>query len=222
MSTGVMSTLASRAASVKFGNQVSARYNLLLGSGSSTRKQILLENGFNFRVVKADIDEKAIGDRSKNAEDLVTLLACEKAKAIQKKLTNTQPDDLLLTADQVVLFDGKILEKPVDLAEARMFIDRYSGRSCMTVGSLMLTKPYSGQQVMGVDTATIHFGQIPRDVVDAILAEGECVHCAGGLMVEHPLLQPHIRSLEGTQESLMGLSVELLHSLLHEIGALEK
>jgi predicted house-cleaning NTP pyrophosphatase (Maf/HAM1 superfamily) len=70
----------------------------LLGSGSATRKQILLENGFIFRVVKADIDEQAIGDRSKNAEDLVALLAREKAVAIchKLKLTNTHswPNDL--------------------------------------------------------------------------------------------------------------------------------
>jgi septum formation protein len=50
---------------------------------------------------------------------------------------------------------------------------------------------------------------------------GEVLNCAGGLMVEHPLVLPFRRKIEGTEESVMGLSVELLHSLLEELNALK-
>mmetsp|Transcript_31736 Transcript_31736/g.53538 ORF Transcript_31736/g.53538 Transcript_31736/m.53538 type:complete len:258 (-) Transcript_31736:62-835(-) len=203
--------------STEVGNLFSSKFNILLGSSSATRKQILLGRGFNFRVVTADIDEKAIGDRTKDPAELVTLLAKEKAKAIRSKLSNIMPSDLLITGDQVVVFEGEILEKPTDLMEARSFISRYINKSCTTIGSIVLSKLHCNKQVDGVDTATIHFGDIPDDVINAIIAEGDCVHCAGGLMVEHPLLQPYIVKLEGTQESLMGLSPDLLERLLNEV-----
>ena len=126
-------------------------------------------------------------------------------------------NDILLTADQVVVYDGCILEKPFDLKEARVFINRYSNSCCSTVGSIVLTNLNNGKQVSGVDTATIHFDAIPQHVIDEIIEEGEVINCAGGLMVEHPLLQPYIKQVDGTNDSLMGLSCALLASLLERL-----
>lgn len=207
-------------------------FTLLLGSGSATRKLILQENGVSFTVVKADIDEKAIGDRKNDdPKNLVKALALAKAEAIIHKLKSSNDmqqilkPTLLLTADQVVVHKGKILEKPKDVDEARSFINSYINDACSTVGSIALTRIDNivdstlkcRHQVVGVDTATIHFGSIPKEVIDAIIEEGEVLYCAGGLMVEHPLLQPYIEKLQGTQQSLMGLSPDLLHTLLCEL-----
>lgn len=201
------------------------KMNLVLGTGSYTRRLILSQRGIPFTIYKADIDEKALGDRSRDANpyDLVCLLAKAKAEAILK----TIPADLcidkegrrsiLLTADQVVVHDNQILEKPADEAEARRFISLYSGGYCSTVGSIALTHLGSKKTAIGVDSATIFFDTIPLSVIDKIMEEGQMIHCAGGLMVEHPLLQPYIKSIDGTQESLMGLSCELLENLLEEI-----
>ena len=90
--------------------------NIILGTSSSTRKAIVSEMGFKYNVVKADIDERALGDRSSSAgaRDLVLLLAKKKAEAILAKLTTEQKENsrILLTADQVVTHKGRILEKP--------------------------------------------------------------------------------------------------------------
>eukprot|EP01040_Poterioochromonas_malhamensis_P009750 gene9750-10592_t len=174
---------------------------LLLGSGSFTRKLILRENGFQFRVIKADIDEKKLGNREigSSPQELVTLLANAKADAIlamiERDIRLRENCRVLLTADQVVTYQGTILEKPVDNEEARKFIRRYSRSSCSTVGSIALTDLNTNKRVTGVDSSTIHFKQIPDDIIEAIIAEGNCIHCAGGLMVEHELLAPYIERL---------------------------
>ena len=100
-----------------------AARNIILGTSSSTRKAIASEMGFKFDIVKADIDERALGDRSSSAgaRDLVLLLAKKKAQAILAKLTAEQKasSKILLTADQVVTYKGKILEKPTNKEEVR-------------------------------------------------------------------------------------------------------
>lgn len=80
----------------------------ILGSGSSTRKLILHQNGYKFEVFKADIDEKSIGDRSNVnvVHDLVVNIAIAKADAIIKILPDSMKEKLLLTADQVVVCNG--------------------------------------------------------------------------------------------------------------------
>ena len=41
--------------------------------------------------------------------------------------------------------------------------------------------------------------------------------CAGGLMMEHELIQPYITGIEGEQDSLMGLSCTLLAKLFSQL-----
>lgn len=196
--------------------------HLILGSGSKSRYDILSAEGFDITVIKPDIDEKALGFRGdgSNASELVTLIATAKADAILLKLKNQMEesfkDKLVLTADQVVVHKGKILEKPRNLEEARAFMQSYRNSSCSTVGSLVLSQVSSGRRLSTICTASIFFGDIPEETIEAILAEGEVLQCAGGLMVEHPLVQPHIVRQEGSQESLMGLCTASLQSLLSQ------
>jgi septum formation protein len=55
-------------------------------------------------------------------------------------------------------------------------------------------------------------------LVDELLAEGAPIlSCAGGLMIEHPLVQQYIDRIDGTEDSVMGLSKELVMRLLVEL-----
>jgi septum formation protein len=195
---------------------------ILLGSSSFSRKNILTKNGIPFKVIKPDVDEQSLGDRTKGADpiDLVTLLAKKKTEAILNTEANKldlQNHRILLTADQVVTFQGNILEKPFDVEQARHFIRGYSENTCATVGCLVATDLRTKQMAFGIDNAVIHFKKIPDNVIETLLAEGTCMLCAGGLMVEHPLLEPYIASVDGSQESLMGLSCDLFLDLLEQL-----
>lgn len=64
----------------------------------------------------------------------------------------------------------------------------------------------------------IHFSPIPEDAAEALIAEGEVFWCAGGLMVEHPLVAPHVTRMVGTLDGVMGLPKGLLLRLMCEAG----
>jgi septum formation protein len=55
--------------------------------------------------------------------------------------------------------------------------------------------------------------------VDALIAEGEVFWCAGGLMVEHDLVAPHVARMQGSLDSVMGLAKALLLRLLCQADA---
>lgn len=44
------------------------------------------------------------------------------------------------------------------------------------------------------------------------------MHCAGGLMVEHELVSPYVMKIDGTMDSVMGLSKPLVLKLLDRLG----
>lgn len=89
--------------------------------------------------------------------------------------------------------------------QARNFIQSYSRSYSRTVGSLLVTNLSSGKSFEAVDTARINFSEIPDSVIDAVISEGLVFRCAGGLMIENPLVEPLITSIEGTTDSVMGL-----------------
>ncbi|XP_042030957.1 7-methyl-GTP pyrophosphatase-like isoform X2 [Salvia splendens] len=169
-------------------------FEIILGSSSKARREILAEMGYDFTILSADIDEKSI--RKEKPEDLVMALAEAKADAIMKKLNRTaQVEDisrstLLITADTVVVYQGTIREKPTSAEEARQFIRDYSGGSGKVVGSVVVTNLVTGSRKGGWESAEVYFLDIPDEVIDSLIEEGITFNVAGGLMLEHPLILP--------------------------------
>ena len=84
------------------------------------------------QVATAELDERALGDRTQSPETLVSLLARAKATAIQKKLEPQKA--VLVTCDQVVVHKGQIREKPLNEQEVRGSLLLNAGGSDMTAG----------------------------------------------------------------------------------------
>lgn len=198
---------------------------LILGSGSFTRKLILREMGVDFVVVTRSIDERSLGDRERDApEELVTQLAHAKMDHLLKEIqagncaddlpdrSGPKPGErLVMTADQVVTCNGKILEKPDDVEQAKRFVQEYGRSPCSTVGAVVFAHVPSQTRVSALHKATIHFrstltGEAANQLVDDLIEdEAPVLSCAGGLMIEHPLTKNYVERIDGSEDSVMGL-----------------
>ena len=176
------------------------------------------------------IDEQSFGDRDGNPSELVLTLAKAKAAHLIDGILQNDVTDLelppreegwiVLTCDQVVTHNNLVLEKPQDIEQAKQFANGYATNSPRTVGSCVLTHIPSMIQVSGVDTATIHFKATVAEcqLIERLVEDDAPVlSCAGGLMVEHPFVKEHIKGIDGTEDSVMGLSKQLVEDLLKEL-----
>ncbi|KAK4840707.1 hypothetical protein QYF36_016180 [Acer negundo] len=195
-------------------------FKIILGSSSMARRKILAEMGYEFTIVTADIDEKSI--RKEKPEELVMALAEAKADAIISRIQSTgqfEEDDhatLLITADTVVVSEGKIREKPSDQEEAREFIKGYSGSHAAVVGSVFVCNLKTGTKKGGWDKAEVYFHDIPDEVIDNMIVEGISQNIAGGLKLEHPLALPFVEAVVGEAGTVKGLSKALTENLITE------
>src|ERR1035437_10016311 len=109
---------------------------IILGSSSAGRKLIMgelaQEFGFDFEVMSPDIDEKAV--RSDSPSDMVMAIANAKVDVLISKIKEPA---ILICSDQVVLYEGKIREKPVDEKEAREFLQSYAVVHPETLGAVV-------------------------------------------------------------------------------------
>ena len=96
-------------------------YNVILGSGSPRRKELLAGLGIDFRVeVMKGIEETYPADLA--VEEIPLYLSQLKAHAYQP-----QPGDMIITADTVVILHGKVIGKPKDEADAKHMLAQLSG-----------------------------------------------------------------------------------------------
>ncbi|KAK9682260.1 hypothetical protein RND81_10G061300 [Saponaria officinalis] len=176
-------------------------FKVILGSKSIARRKIMEEMGYEFTIMTADIDEKAI--RKEKPEDLVMALAEAKADAIISKLqipdkqVNDHEPTLLISADTVVVYEGTVREKPSSKAEARQFIKDYSGKKALTLSSVLVTNLQTGFRKGEWDKVEILFDEIPEEIMDRLIEEGAVLHVAGGLIIEHPLILPLVKEVAG-------------------------
>jgi septum formation protein len=108
------------------------KMKLILGSQSPRRRELLGRMGLEFSVLTAEIDETKF--ETEDPEESVCRICREKAFAVANRLwldncsLSTVNCSLVLTADTIVVLDGKIMGKPRDEAEARAMLRALSGR----------------------------------------------------------------------------------------------
>jgi septum formation protein len=191
--------------------------SIILGSSSRSRKEVMEFLGWPFSIRTADIDEKSI--RTDNFLELPKLIAFAKADAIVKKMKTDGNDNstVLITADTIVLFAGRLREKPIDENEAHLFLSSYSNESVSTITAVVATHIPSGRQSCEVDIATVYWKDIPDNIIHKVIAKGNVLQAAGGFCVEDEDLNPLILKIEGSFDSVLGLPVSSTNNLIMNV-----
>ena len=180
---------------------------LILGSASPRRRELLAQIGVTPDEVRpADINETPIKGELPRAYAL--RLAEEKARAIQS-------DDLILTADTVVAVGRRILEKPVDEAEAVKFLLLLSGRRHRVITGVALRQ---GERVWTRRVESqVKFKRLSDDEISAYIRSGEWRGKAGGYAIQG-IGAAFIPWMQGSYTAVVGLPLTEVAGLLQGAG----
>jgi len=117
---------------------------LILASGSAIRREILTGAGLEFDVVTRPVDESAIkaGMLAENArlQDIADALAEAKALRVSRQMPG-----LVIGADQIMVMDHQLFDKPKDMAEARDRLLSMRGKKHELIGGVVICE--NGQPV---------------------------------------------------------------------------
>ena len=186
---------------------------IILGSQSENRRQVLTNAGYAFEVMVSHVDERAI--RHENLYELPLRLAKAKAEALLPKVKEPA---LLITADQVIIWNGELREKPRDFAEARRYLETFSGSGYPAehINGVTVTNVATGKSRTESEISHAYFSKIPQEVIEKFLEEGTMYKYAGGFTPQSPLIMPYLR-LEGTFESVLGLPLAVVERSVKEL-----
>jgi septum formation protein len=164
------------------------------------------------RVRVSGVDESTIHDRDPRA--LVQQLAFAKASAVQSCLEPSVDAEItaVLGCDSVFVFEGEVFGKPADAKEAIDRWQRMAGGSGELLTGHCLVADGQGATMACVSTV-VHFAELGLGEIEAYVASGEPLHCAGGFALEGRG-GLFIRGLTGCYSNVIGLSLPWLRDVL--------
>ena len=151
---------------------------LLLGSSSKYRKQLLERLGLPFSTASPDVDETAReGEAPKH---LVTRLAEDKARA----LSTSHPNHLIIGSDQVACVEEEILGKPGTDERAVEQLTRLSGNTVQFYTALVLFNSATNRLQVALDVTDVEFRSLESREIEAYVAREQPLDCAGSFKSE--------------------------------------
>lgn len=187
------------------------KLKIILASASPRRKELLagLDLDFEVKVIKGVSESYP---DSLRAEEVPQYISREKATAYQ-----VADDELLLTADTVVVVDNTILGKPHDADDARRMLRLVSGRTHQVVTGVTLTTT-KAQKTFGV-TTDVTFRQLTDDEINYYISHYRPFDKAGAYGIQEWIGYIGVTSIYGSYYNVMGLPVQRIYQ---EIMKMEK
>lgn len=188
-------------------------YRVILGSGSPRRKELLAMLDIDFEVRSAgDVDESYPADLP--AEEVPLYLARKKSNAF---LSGLRENELVITADTVVICDNHVLGKPGDSEEAFRMLKMLSGRKHAVVTGITVAT----REIQISDTAIteVEFAPLSDDTIKEYIGRYRPLDKAGAYGIQEWIGAVAVKGINGSFYNVMGLPLHLLTTLLLRIPA---
>lgn len=184
------------------------KYHILLGSKSPRRRELLQQLRIPFNVVAINnINEKYPADL--NPLEVAEYISREKADAYKSIIGE---DQLLITADTVVICDGVVFGKPKDNMEAFSMLKRLSGKTHIVASGVSITTKQKRASFTTLTEVTL---STPTDAeIQYYIDNFNPIDKAGGYGIQEWIGCVAIEGINGSYYNVMGLP---LHRLYEEL-----
>jgi septum formation protein len=193
------------------------RPKLVLASGSPRRLALLQQAGIEpDALLPADVDEAPL--KSETPRELAKRLSRAKAEVARKtaRKRDELKDAFILSADTIVVANGRVLPKAEVVDEAAACLRLLSGRTHRVYTSVCLVTPKDAVRERLVETR-VRFKRLSRDELERYLASGEWRGKAGGYAIQG-LAGTFVVKLVGSYPNVVGLPLYETIALLDGEG----
>jgi septum formation protein len=188
--------------------------SLVLASASPRRRAILETLGLPFFVEASGVPELRAPDEP--AVAYARRLAAAKATDVATRFAE---GTVVLGADTVVVVDGEVLEKPMDLDDAAAMIARLAGRTHEVVTAMALARRPAGLVAEAQITTLVTFRALDAAMIARYVASGDGEGKAGAYAVQG-VGAGLVTRIEGSYLNVVGLPAAELVDLLEAAGVL--
>ncbi|MBR2777110.1 MAG: septum formation protein Maf [Prevotella sp.] len=190
------------------------KYNIILASNSPRRKELLSRLGVPFEVrVLKDIDESY--PETTPVSEVAQFIAGKKADVYRLVMGD---DELIITADTVVIVGNEILGKPADADDAARMLRALSGRTHqVTTGVCMVAKDQDRRFSVTTD---VTFKQLTDEEISYYIQTYKPYDKAGAYGIQEWIGCIGVTGLSGSYYNVMGLPIQRIYQVLKSLGVM--
>lgn len=187
---------------------VNSRYHIVLASNSPRRKELLsgLDIPFEVRVLDG-INESYPAELPTN--EIAGYISKKKADAYQLTMG---ADELIITADTIVVLGQQVMGKPHDAAEAHSMLHQLSGKTHQVITGVCLTTK-ERQVCFSVET-DVTFKKLTDEEIDYYVDHYRPFDKAGAYGIQEWIGHVGVTGMNGSYFNVMGLPVQRIYEAL--------
>jgi len=188
---------------------------IILASQSPRRRRLLEAAGLAFRVIPSQVREEDF----EAVDPLIYTgtLAEAKARDVAKK----HPESWVIGADSIVLIDGKILEKPASISDARRMMELLSGKTHQVLTGYAIVHAGDAQAFSDVETTEVTFKPLTFEEIEWYIQTPEPYDKAGGYAIQG-LGSFMVKQIKGSYTNVVGLPVCEVLDQLYRMGVISR
>ena len=179
---------------------------LILASSSPRRQYLMKEAGFNFTIEKPEVEEDF--PATLPADQVAKYLALKKAEFFRPRIH----DEVIVTADTVVIINSMILNKPADRIEAISMLSMLSGKTHLVMtGVCILSKE---KEESFDDTTEVTFKKLTQAEIEFYVDHYKPYDKAGAYGAQDWIGMVAIEKIVGSYFNVMGMPIHKVHARL--------
>ena len=183
----------------------------VLGSGSPSRLQLLKQINVKPDIIApAHINETP--KKKENPLDYVKRMAESKAEALHAKYFG----DVILSADTIMNYQSRIIQKPLNSEEVRELLEFYSSKNIKVITSIYMITSDNKRARKTVET-TMKFKHLSKLDIDEYVAGEYGLGKAGGVAIE-TMMDAFIIRIIGSYSNIIGLPLYETRNMLISAG----
>ena len=181
----------------------------ILASKSPRRKELMKQISPDFEIAVGDIDEAQFYELP--PIDAVRNIAKKKGEAVDK----LYPNDLVISADTIVVLDNKIIGKPKDEEDAKAILRQLSNKTHDVYTAYRIQ--YRGMEILHYVDSKVTFNELSEDLIDNYVKSGSPLDKAGAYGVQDNEEFPIIKKVIGSVDNVIGFPVEEIKKDINDL-----
>ena len=184
---------------------------IYLASKSPRRRKLLKQLNINFKSFAVDVNEN-ISETEKPVH-IVKRLANEKLKKAKEKVKN----GIIITADTIVVLDGKVIGKPESTKNAKTILKKLSGRVHKVYTGFSLWNSDKKIIITDYEKTIVEFRNLCDREIDDYIKTGSPMDKAGAYGIQDDFGAVFIKKINGCYYNVVGLPLTKVYQTLMDI-----
>ena len=190
---------------------------LILASKSGVRKEILERNKIDCDVEPSNVDEDEVKAAMLNENATPTIISKNLAELKANKVSNKNPDRIVLGADSVIDFAGELISKPKSRQEALHILKKLNGKKHQLISSVCISK--NGSMIWNyTDASSLTMKRFNLDQIKSYLkkVDDKKLYAYGVYQIEAGGKDLFLK-IDGDEDSIMGLPIKKIKEYLENL-----